>query len=110
MFYRTVHLEDYPFSIENLILHQIAMRINNTCEFKPIATVNSDDSGIDFEISPTNLLSAIWLQFAGAVSTDAVYGTCEYCGELFKAKRKSARYCTESHRQMAYRKRKESRD
>ncbi len=101
---------DYPYSFKFFLLSQISMRINLSCKFEPSAVVNSDESGIDFEISPTNLLSAIWLQFAGAVSTDAVYGTCEYCGELFKAKRKSARYCTESHRQMAYRKRKESRD
>lgn len=100
---------DYPYSFKHFLLSQISMRINYTCKFEPNAVVNSDESGIDFEISPTNLLSAIWLQFAGAVSTDAVYSTCEYCGELFKAKRKSARYCSESHRQMAYRKRKEAR-
>ncbi len=32
---------------------------------------------------------------------------CEYCGEPFKPESMKARYCSDNHRQMAYRKRNE---
>jgi hypothetical protein len=34
-----------------------------------------------------------------------VYGNCKFCTKPFKAKRSSARYCSESCRQLAYQKR-----
>ena len=108
-FFKKTPLKNIPCSFKRFVLDKICAHIHINCEFEPSAVVNSDDSGIDFAIKPTNLLSAIWLQFVGAICTDNVYGTCGYCGALFKAKRKSALYCSGSHRQMAYRKRKETR-
>jgi hypothetical protein len=58
---------------------------------------------------PTNLLSAIWLQFAQAVTEEYQLRTCEGCGEYFQvgkgAHRMHTKTCSTRCRQRASRKR-----
>jgi len=60
-------------------------------------------------LMPDSLLGALWLQCALAVNGDKTYVTCEECGRPFevssKAARKSRRYCKDSCRVQAHRKR-----
>lgn len=59
---------------------------------------------------PKDLLGAIWLQFAQAVSGNRKYRSCAECGTVFELSPQSARrnriYCSDSCKMTAYRKRK----
>lgn len=66
--------------------------------------VNETGTGWELTISPSSLRDAIWLQFAQAVSDEA-WSHCEYCQAPFKPKRRDARFCSESHRQLAHQRR-----
>ncbi len=61
------------------------------------------------ELAPNSLGSALWMQFACAIASDARYRSCEYegCGGFFDASatRKSRRYCSNSCKTRAYNKR-----
>lgn len=50
-------------------------------------------------IRPHSLIGAIQLQFAQAVSTDAIIRACDFCGRWFeaggKARRRDARFCSD---------------
>ena len=69
----------------------------------------SELTGLSLKFRPSSLISLIWLQFAQAASAIDRWQICDYCGEPFKPESMKARYCSDSHRQMAYRKRKEAR-
>jgi hypothetical protein len=60
---------------------------------------------------PSNLATALWLQFATAVSENRRYHQCKECGEWFEVPRRGGRisreYCSNSCRTTAYRKRQE---
>lgn len=59
---------------------------------------------------PLNLAGALWLQFALAVAGNHDYRSCEYCGKPFivapEANRTNRRYCKDSCKTLACRKRK----
>ena len=63
------------------------------------------------QITPKNLLAAMWLQFAQAVTGDKEYRQCKQCGKPFEISlapegmRKSREYCTDPCRFKAYRER-----
>jgi len=68
----------------------------------------SKHMGLTIKFTPRSLISLIWLQFAQAASSTDRWQICEYCSEPFKPESMKARYCSDSHRQMAYLKRKEA--
>jgi hypothetical protein len=59
---------------------------------------------------PKNLLSAIWIQFAQAITEELKMRRCEYCGKYFQvgpgAAREDARFCKDVCRATAWGKRK----
>jgi hypothetical protein len=62
-------------------------------------------------IVPGSLISALWLQFARAVDGNRSYRTCENCRRWFEVgaeTRADAKYCSNSCRQKAYRRRQEA--
>ncbi|MEW8230386.1 MAG: hypothetical protein AB2745_08685 [Candidatus Thiodiazotropha endolucinida] len=60
-------------------------------------------------VSPNNLLTAMWYQFANAVGEDKKYKSCEHCGTYFELGtgrgQATKKFCSESCRVMASRKR-----
>ena len=73
-----------------------------------------ENSSLRMTFKPENLAYAIWVQFSEAVTAtgDREYRRCEHCDGPFMVPKKRAypprRYCTNSCRVMAYRKKKES--
>lgn len=67
--------------------------------------------GFVLQVKPYNLLGALWLQFAQAISGAKSHRPCRECGEWFEvsqdAFRKSKHYCSDRCRSRAYRNRKE---
>ncbi|MGC1788936.1 MAG: hypothetical protein WA718_19565, partial [Terriglobales bacterium] len=73
------------------------------------------DNGRSFLfIEPTNLIGALWLQFAQAIDGDREYRVCQQCREWFEIgggkkkdgadhHRTDARFCTNACKQKAYR-------
>jgi len=68
-----------------------------------------DRGKLRLSFNPRNLLGALWLQFALAVSGDWDFNHCEYCGRPFlltpSINRTNRRYCKNSCKNMAYRQR-----
>lgn len=66
---------------------------------------------LELRIVPQNLIGALWLQFARAISGQKAYRRCEECGAWFEVSREVTRsdrlYCSNACRTRAYRKRKE---
>jgi hypothetical protein len=59
---------------------------------------------------PGNLVAALWLQFAYAMSSDKEQRLCPSCGEWFqleKGKRSDRAYCTDACRKKVYRQRRQ---
>lgn len=61
-------------------------------------------------LRPQNLLAALWIQFARAVTEELQMRQCEFCGEYFQvgpgASREDAKYCKDVCRVKAWVKRK----
>lgn len=73
------------------------------------------DNVIGLYFRPENLLGALWLQFALAVSQNSEFRECEHCGKPFEAaapgaSRKDKRFCSTSCRVMASRARRREKD
>ena len=86
-------------SLEFLISRGLRDRVSGTLRRR------ADGAGWETNFSPSTLIGAIWIQFAQAVAED-VWKDCQHCGEPFKPKNRRAVYCSDSHRQLAYQKRK----
>ena len=69
--------------------------------------LKSDASGLITRFAPKTLIAALWLQFLD-LTIEEHWKVCDYCGKPFKAKSKKRRYCTPSHNQLAYQKRKQT--
>ena len=104
--------EGYYAADRHIAARQIIASILNERLDKYRATgfieLDSAGAGLELSFQPENLIGLIWLQFAQLVTAGYRWQACEYCGEPFRVESKRARYCSESHRQMAYRKRKEA--
>jgi hypothetical protein len=76
-------------------------------QFRP----DPDKGGMSLEIVPQNLVGALWLQFAQAVSRQRRHRKCGTCGMWFEVSPGVARsnrlYCSEACRSKAYRDRKD---
>ena len=71
-------------------------------------TLKSEGAGLNLVFEPRTLIAFIWLQLAQFVTTSERWKFCDFCGKPFKPESMKARYCSRSHRQMAYHKRKET--
>ena len=74
---------------------------------------SGDPSRASLHITPDYLLSAMWLQFAQSVSTNAHLRCCAWCPTWFvfgtgTGRRKSAHYCSDKCRKAAHRHQKEA--
>ena len=69
--------------------------------------LKSDASGLITSFAPKTLIATLWLQFL-ELTIEEHWKVCDYCGKPFKAKSNKRRYCTSSHNQLAYLKRKKS--
>lgn len=76
--------------------------------FEPNIRLIPDATGLELGFRPYSLIGLIWQQFAMVVTIRDRWTVCQYCGEPFEAKRKGRMYCSDSHRQMAYQKRREA--
>jgi hypothetical protein len=80
----------------------------------PSVTVRSDPTDFALSITPKNLLGALWLQVAQAVTGNLQHRECEEqtCRQWFEVstrlegKRKNREYCSDACRQKTYRRRK----
>lgn len=93
---------DHPIAdaLEHLINRGLKNRISG------VLVRNADGSGWETVFTPQSLIGAIWLQFSQAVA-NGVWRDCEYCGVPFKPKSTLAKYCSDSHKQLAYQKRRQ---
>jgi hypothetical protein len=77
----------------------------------PCAIWNDRPGRIPFQIRPSNLLGAIWLQFALAVDGAKKYRACKGCGRWFELSPQTGRisklFCSDSCRVRAHRERRE---
>jgi hypothetical protein len=58
---------------------------------------------LKWELRPTSLLDALWLQLAQSLTSGAQFRQCEHCGEFFVAgrgtgRRVDAKFCSEEHK------------
>ena len=75
------------------------------CELNPKKGI--DDPELITSFSPKTLIATLWLQFF-ELTIESHWKVCDYCGKPFKAKSNKRRYCTPSHNQLAYLKRKQA--
>ncbi len=96
------HLDDTSVSF-NKAENVMELRKGNT----RAGIVSRADGGLELHIIPTNLLGAMWLQFAQAVTGQREFKTCPNCGNDFEVgwekaeassqgelKKRSAKYCS----------------
>ena len=74
--------------------------------------MNKANTGTDMFVRPKDLLSALWLQLAHAVSRNLEFKQCAVCSTFFEVKSKKRRfekiYCSDKCRKRVYaRKRRE---
>ncbi len=89
------------------VAHAIALTRFDEVEWRFTRTLPKNRHVL--ELSPNSLASALWMQFACAMASDAKYRRCEYegCRGFFDADttRRSRRYCSNSCKTRAYNKR-----
>ena len=75
----------------------------------PQLSAQSTDNGLGLSLVPSDLLGAVWCQFALAITKDSDFRRCNECGRWFEVTQKVARsdkqYCSNACRNKAYRKR-----
>ena len=76
---------------------EISRGIND--EIGAVPSITNDDT-LDIKIRPRDLIGAIWLEFAQAVES-GTWKNCEWCGAPFQFERRTAKYCSKSHKQAA---------
>jgi hypothetical protein len=59
--------------------------------------------GAQFQIAPTDLMQALWLQLGQVLASNIKLSTCLQCGKLFEVgvgagRRADAKYCSIEHR------------
>lgn len=95
------------------LLNGLAEEVNRRLEsrYQVKLAYLTDERRSEWIFRPTNLLGAIWLSFAAAVTDGRDYLKCPTCGTWFDPSGENARrkkqYCSMSCRQKAYRGRKE---
>ena len=102
--------EAYEGDIQEYILTQLTYHMEDNLKnvFQAFVDMRDDYSGISIQFKPDSLIGYIWYQFAKAVMFGEQWRLCDFCGEPFEFKNKKAQYCSDSHRQLAYQKRKGS--
>ena len=73
----------------------------------PKLLYNPESDQLELRLMPTNLLGALWLQFARSVEASKLYRRCPVCTQWFevsvKGKRRHSTYCSARCRVKAYR-------
>jgi hypothetical protein len=75
-------------------------------------TVDAGGTRLEWDVIPRSLIDALWLQLAQAISAGKTYRECKECGSWFEVSpeakhRSNRRFCSDSCRTKAYRKRQE---
>ena len=87
------------------IQQEINSRLEKTAAPKLLYNPESDQ--LELWLTPTNLLGALWLQFARAVEASKTYSRCQVCTQWFEVssegKRRHSKYCSDRCRVKAYR-------
>lgn len=86
------------------VKQQITERLRGNVHPRFVTDPKTGDLGL--WLFPASLLTALYVLFALEVTEGAVENTCVYCGRPFVQQRKGQKYCSPSHRQLAYMKRK----
>lgn len=89
-------------------LMEVCSIIKNGLEtdISPVIEMNDTADGINFRLSPSTLRGAILFHLVRLYSSGNNWKACGHCGDVFEAKNTKAQYCSQSHQQMAHRKRK----
>jgi len=116
--------QEYGEEVAPILVHADSMRSRSTKTAlfdagglylqSPRLALIPDEKNKTFrlQISPKNLLDALWLQFAQLCQENIAFRTCEYCGDLFSAgpgtgRRYDAKFCKPPH-QVAFHSRRRS--
>ncbi len=86
------------------VQQEINSRLEKTAARKLL--YNPESNQLELRLTPTNLLGALWLQFARAVEASKTYRRCPVCTQWFqvsvKGKRRHSTYCSDRCRVKAY--------
>lgn len=98
-------------SLVSDLRNNIAEHLSQEVDLEPVSSLSDAKGFINLKLRPSNLLSAMWLQFALAVEEGKDFRRCIECGAWMEvtpeSRRKVARYCSNKCRSKAYRKRQE---
>ena len=87
------------------VQQEINSRLEKTAAPKLLYDPESDQ--LELRLMPTNLLGALWLQFARSVEASKNYRRCRVCTQWFEVsvegKRRHSKYCSDRCRMKAYR-------
>lgn len=88
-------------SLDHVVLEHISTKIEAHLSplARPILYIDEKKSGLVLNVAPVNLLGAIWLQFAMAVTSNKRYADCVVCGQPFEIKKGVKKTCSDRCRQ-----------
>lgn len=88
-------------SLDYVVLEHISTKIESHLSplARPILFIDEKKNGLVLNFVPVNLLGAIWLQFAMAVTSNKRYADCEVCGQPFEVKKGVKKTCSDRCRQ-----------
>lgn len=78
-------------------------------QFETSPALDPRTADLTLEVRPKHLLGTIWLRFVLDLINNSHWSYCDYCGQPFASKRKSARYCSPTHKTYAARERRKGR-
>ncbi len=94
-----------PRAGQFLVQQHINRRLEKYAAPRLLYSPESDQ--LELRLMPTNLLGALWLQFARAVEASKTYRRCRVCKQWFEVsvegKRRHSTYCSDRCRVKAYR-------
>jgi len=66
------------------------------------------DSGARFQVTPVDLMQALWFQLGQVLVSNIKLSSCLHCGQLFEAglqtgRRVDAKFCSDEHRKLYHR-------
>ena len=88
-------------SLDQVVLEHISTKVEAHLSHlaRPILYIDEKKSGLVLNVAPVNLLGAIWLQFAMAVTSNKRYADCVVCGQPFEVKKGVRKTCSDRCRQ-----------
>ena len=105
---RNLHREDLIGPARIYLKKRLNLRLSGRFTVKLVE--DSPDGSLGIAIIPDSLIAGIWLQFAQAIEGNKQFRQCQVCGRWFelssRAKRATAKFCSDGCRFKAYRQRK----